>query len=81
MSEFSNLSKVIIVVPAKKYEEHIQYCTLLKKRKENIPRIQGNSEVIYSEPQAGGCPQNTDTVNYTTVQINNQSLFITHKHS
>ncbi len=29
------------------------------------------------EPQAGGCPQNTETVNYTTIQINKQS-FIHH---
>ncbi len=29
------------------------------------------------EPQARGCPQITDTVNYTRVQINN-SLYLSH---
>jgi hypothetical protein len=30
------------------------------------------------EPQAGGCPQNTETVNYTTIQINKTVFYSSH---
>jgi hypothetical protein len=39
--------------------------------------VPGGTHSLTGEPQAGGCPQITDTVKYTGVQINN-SLYESH---
>ncbi len=64
-----------IVKPTQNGINRNKYTFCLLKSLEPPKKFKNQPRPI--EPQAGGCPQNTDTVNYTTIQINNQS-FIHH---